>query len=853
MEHKKYQIDNTNYLTLDGSCTTIEVLKGHAYLFLSPVLEDGRLGARHEITDYPEGGTFPNIPSTDKYKLILTGTIGTEVLAKPFPDPDYELVLEEAQKLVEEKLLLEEEKERKRSLYQQELSDLAFSTALENISSVVNRKNLQDFGFEAEDSDLVKAFKIIAQKSGKMKVRTIPGRHYENSKQGLQSLAKDSTIRIREVVLREKWYREDNGHLIAFYKPEGEINLNFPNQEGMIPVALVKRTEKSGYIMFNPADGSQIKVTKEIADKIHPMVFMMYRGMNEEKITLKTVCKFVFLDIKADILRFILISLVCTLIGLITPLITRNFIDHVIPEAAKVQAVQICILVFICNISAMVGNLAKYFANIRMETKADSDLEASVMDRLLKLPVNFFKNFSSGDLAARTMTLTTIRKQIFGIVLSCFMNFVFSFVYLIQAFRFCSYFAKWGVLFCLFPIIISSIVCLITYRWERMLVDCQGKIQGMLLQFLNGVEKISNSHSEKRVFAQWSNEYIRQTKIAYFLGLVGIVSSIINTVYPTIVSIIFYYLYGRGIQLGTIASLTTGSFMAFLSAYSSFQSAFLGVAGSLLEIRNVIPLSKRIRPITDATPEIQDSKPPVEKLEGNIEIDHLNFRYGPDSPLVLKDVNMSIKKGEFVAIVGTSGAGKSTLMRLLLGFEKPESGGIFFDNQDMSAVDIGSLRRQMGVVLQNDTVLQGTILQNIVGSSGLKESDAWDAARKVSFDKDIQELPMGMFTMIPAGGSTLSGGQLQRLIIARAIIRKPNLLIFDEATSALDNLTQLTVRESLDNLHVTRIIIAHRLSTIINADKIYVMKDGQVVECGNYKELVAQGGYFAQLAKRQNV
>ncbi|MCR4822614.1 MAG: NHLP bacteriocin export ABC transporter permease/ATPase subunit [Treponema sp.] len=853
MEHKIYKIDNTNYLTMDGSPTTIKVLKGHAYLFLVPILEDGRLGARHEITHYSEGGSFPNIPGNENYKIILTGTIGTEVEAKAYPDEDYQQALEAAKELLIDRLEREEEKNRLLSIKQQELSDENFFHALENISSVVNRAKRQNLNFDSDEQPLVKVLKIIAEKSGGMNVKAFAGHIYQTNKTGLQKLAKDNNIRIREVVLRDKWYKEDNGHLIAFYKKEGDINLSFNVESDFVPVALIKNVERNGYVMVNPEDGSRTPVTKKNYHQIHPMAHMIYRAMNEEKITLKSVCKFVFTDIKADIFRFVLIGLLCTLIGLITPFITRNFIDYVIPEAAKSQAIQICILVFICNISAMIGSIAKYYANIRMETKADSDLESAVMDRLLKLPVGFFKNYSSGDLAARTMTLTTIRRQIFGIVLSCFMNFIFSFVYLIQEFRFCTYFAKWGILFCIFPIFISSLICFMTYKWEKMLVESQGKIQGMLLQYLNGVEKINNSHSEKRVFAQWSKEYIRQTKITYTLGIIGIVTSLINTIYPTLISILFYYLYGRGLRLQTIAGLTTGTFMAFLSAYSSFQSAFLGMAASLLEIRNVIPLTKRIQPILDAKPEIEESKPSVEIINGDIEINHLNFRYSPDGPLVLNDVNMSIKNKEFVAIVGTSGAGKSTLMRMLLGFEKPESGAIFFDNQDISMIDIGSLRRQMGVVLQNDTVLQGSILQNIVGSTGLREEDAWEAARQVALAKDIEEMPMGMMTMLPAGASILSGGQLQRLIIARAIIRKPKILIFDEATSALDNLTQMTVRESLDRLKVTRIIIAHRLSTIINADNIYVMKDGRVVESGNYQQLMEKDGYFAQLARRQNV
>ena len=854
MEHKIYNIDNTNFLTLDGTSTTITVLKGHAYLFVVPILEDGRLGARHEITDYEEDGTFPNIPSTDKYHVILTGTIGTQVEAKPYPDPDYKAALEAAQDLVIEALNVNTQRSDERSVKQQKLSDEAFSKSLANIASVVNRKKSADMLFNVDDEPIVKVFKVVAWNSNKTELRTIPGQHYESSKSGIQKLAKDNTIRVREVILRGKWFKEDSGHLMAFYKPDGKIDLDEQNDSSIVPVALIKRFERTGYDMINPADGSVTPVTRFNAGQIHPMAFMMYKSMQEEKISLKSICKFVFADIKADIVRFVIIGLLCTLIGLISPVITRNFIDYVIPEAAKSQAVQICVLVFFCNISSMIGQLAKYFANVRMETKADTDLEAAVMDRLLKLPVGFFKDYTSGDLAARTMTLSTIRKQIFSIVLSCFMNFIFSFVYLIQEFRFCAYFAKWGILFCIVPIVISCGICFITYKWEKMLVACQGKIQGMLLQFIQGVEKIVNSHSEKRVFSQWSTEYIRQTKIGYTLGLIGIVNALINSVYPTAVSIIFYYLYGRGIRLQTIAGLTTGTFMAFLNAYNSFQNAFLGVAGSLLEIRNVIPLSKRIQPILDAKPEVQEGKPPMDNLQGNIEISHLNFRYAPNQPLVLKDINMSIKSGEFVAVVGSSGAGKSTLLRMLLGFEKSETGSIFFDSMDMNEVDIGSLRRQMGVVLQNDTVLQGTIMQNIIGSTGLKEEDAWEAARKVAFDQDIEEMPMGMFTMIPAGGQTLSGGQLQRLIIARAIIRNPSVLIFDEATSALDNVTQSIVRQSLDMLKVTRIIIAHRLSTIINADRIYVMKDGEIVEVGTYDELmVKRNGYFAKLAKRQSV
>lgn len=855
MENKKYSINNSNYLVLDGSDSEIKILSGHGFLFISKKMPDGKLGARNAIADYKEGTFCPNIPGNEEYEIYLVGTEKTEVEAVKSQESDYQEKMLKRQQEIIAKLEEEKKSESLRNVEQQKLSDIHFSNAINNIASVVNPELEERTAYDTFDQPVVKAFKVLAEKMGGIKINAIPNRIYESNKNGFQALAKDSTVRIREVVLRDSWYKEDCGHLLGFYNPSANFDISVPldQVEGIIPVAIIRNNMNNTYSIIDCENQQQIVLNKFNAKKIYPMAFMAYKRFDNDKITIKEICKFVLKDIKADLVSYIVIGFLCTLIGLITPYITRNLIDQVIPNAEKNTAIHLCILTFFCNISAMIGGIAKYFTNLRMETRADSDLEAAVLDRLLKLPVGFFKEYSSGDLASRTMAVTSVRKQIFGIVLSCFMNFIFSFVYLIQEFHFCGYFAKWGILFCIVPILISVITSVITYKMQKSLVECQGKIQGMLLQFFTGIQKITNSNSEKRVFAEWSNEYIRQTKISYKLGNIGIYTDIINSLYPTIVTIILYFLFGQALESQKIEGLSTGSFLAFMSAYGSFQGAFLGVAGSLISIRNVIPLVKRIKPVLETQTEYEDSKPSIGNIKGELEINHLNFRYNQEAPLVLKDINIKVKQGEFVAIVGTSGAGKSTLMRIILGFEKAESGSVFVDNQDINSIDIGSLRRQMGVVLQNDTVLQGSIMQNILGSSGLKEEDAWEAARMVSFDKDIEAMPMGMFTMLPPGGKTLSGGQLQRLIIARALIRKPKLLIFDEATSALDNVTQQIVRQSLDELKVTKIIIAHRLSTIINADRIYVMKDGEIIESGSYNELINQNGYFAQLEKRQNV
>ena len=568
-----------------------------------------------------------------------------------------------------------------------------------------------------------------------------------------------------------------------------------------------------------------------------------------EKINDET--KLAFEDMRHDLIRYIWIGLLCTLIGLITPVVTKSFVDGIIPLAANNQAVQICILVFVCNISAMLGSLSKYLANLRMETRSGIDLESAFMARLLKLPVSFFKKYSSGELASRIAAVSVIRKKGFNIVFTLLLNFIFSFVYIIQAKHYCPALAKTGIILGLIPIFAGIITGLATYNLKESLTDIHGKIQGMLFQFFTGIEKLVNTNSEKRAYSRWAAAYENQIDKTYALNRFETTAAIINLIYPTVVSIAFYFVFGEAILLGKMGNVSTGSFLAFLTAYSLFQTALLRFSEGFIEVRDLIPLVKRIKPIIETQPENDEGKAEIKIEDGRIEVSHLRFRYSVESPLVLNDVSMKIEPGQFIAIAGSSGAGKSTLLRNLIGFEHAESGSIFYDDHDLNSLDLGMLRRQMGVVLQNDSVFQGTILQNIIGTSGLDENAAWEAARKVALDKDIEALPMGMNTMILSGGKSLSGGQLQRLVIARAIIRNPKILIFDEATSALDNLTQQAVSKSLEELKATRIVIAHRLSTIINADNIYVMKDGQIVESGNYNQLMKNKGWFAKLAERQ--
>jgi ABC-type bacteriocin/lantibiotic exporter with double-glycine peptidase domain len=304
---------------------------------------------------------------------------------------------------------------------------------------------------------------------------------------------------------------------------------------------------------------------------------------------------------------------------------------------------------------------------------------------------------------------------------------------------------------------------------------------------------------------------------------------------------------------GAETALSAGDFVAFTTAFGTTAAAILGLVGVVSTATQATALWERTRPIVQSAPEVAAGGADPGRLSGRVELAHVSFRYGGEGPLVLDDVSFAAAPGEFVALVGPSGAGKSTVFRLLLGFERPETGTISYDGQSLADVDARAVRRQLGSVIQNARILSGTIFQNIVGAANLTIEDAWEAARIAGIAEEIARMPMGMHTFISDVGAAFSGGQRQRLLLARAVVSRPRVLLFDEATSALDNRTQAAVSAALDELQATRIVIAHRLSTIRTADLILVLERGRIVEQGRYDELMARDGLFAGLARRQIV
>ncbi|NLT20149.1 MAG: NHLP bacteriocin export ABC transporter permease/ATPase subunit [Syntrophomonadaceae bacterium] len=687
------------------------------------------------------------------------------------------------------------------------------------------------------DNLLYKACLMVG-KSKKIRILPSYGLKHNNaeSKDLLGDIARASQIRTRQIILKDNWWKEDNGPLLVF------------RQEDNQPMALVP-INPTRYALYNPKDDSRIIVDAEVADSIKAQAYTFYRPLPAKEIGYRDLLAYLGDSIwKSDAVTVLLMGLLGGLLGMLTPIVTGIIFDRVIPDGERMLLIQIGFLLIAIAITTFAFNLTRAFAMHRIEGKTEADLQAAIWDRLLSLPVPFFKDYTAGELAGRAMGISQIRAILSGAVANTMISGIFSIFYMVVLFYYSWKLALISLLVVLLVMSISLLFGFLQLRYERQLIDLNNTLSGKVFGLLSGVSKIKTSGAEKRAFNNWAQDFSEVRDVTFRNENLGNKMAVFNSTVNVIATgIIFFSMFKlQGATLGA------GKFIAFNSAFSSFLGAMLEISAVVLQLNVIKPLYERTRPILEALPEFNQDKVDPGELNGNIEVSHVNFRYQPDGPLILNDIVLEINKGDYVGIVGPSGSGKSTLFRLLLGFEKPESGQIYYDQQDLENVDIRSIRRQLGVVLQSGQLMQGSIYDNIVAANpGLSINDAWEAARMAGMEDDIKNMPMGMHTMVSETGSTLSGGQKQRLLIARAIISRPKIIYFDEATSALDNKTQKIVSESLAGLGATRVVIAHRLSTIANCNKIIVMDHGRIVEQGSYQQLYEKGGIFKQMVQRQ--
>jgi NHLM bacteriocin system ABC transporter ATP-binding protein len=727
--------------------------------------------------------------------------------------------------------ITEADAEERQRLKVKEANDrAAFENALSRLGSILNPSGPAPVAGEGDA--LFTACRMIGEKMG-IAFRQ-PVREAMAGRDPLDAIARFSRVRSRQVLLKGEWHRNDHGPLLAFAG------------EGRKPVALLPAAPGS-YVLHDPSDRSRTKVTAEVAASLAPFACTFYRPFPDRALKGWDLFKFGLSGSLPDMWLILSVATCGAVLGLITPIATGIIINTVLPNAARSTLGQIALILITCAVASAMFDVTRAVALLRIESKMDASMQSGVMDRLLSLPVPFFRNFSAGDLAERTLGINYMRQIVSGVTTTAILAGVFSAFNFFLLFYYDQKLALVATLVIAVGIGFSSALSYLNVRHQRKLSGVQGKISGLVLQFITGISKIRLSGTEDRVFAVWAGEFAVQKRIAAQSRIIQGVQTTFNSSFPLLAAMALF----AWIALGSETFMSAGAFSAFHSAYISFQNAMLQMFAALMAALTIVPLLERAKPILQTMPESDVNKASPGILSGDIEVSHVDFRYSSNGPLVLNDVSLHVRPGEFVALVGSSGSGKSTLLRLLLGFELPEAGAIYYDDQDLAALDVREVRRQMGVVLQSGKVMAGDIFKNIVGSSNLTPDNAWEAARMAGFEDDIKEMPMGMNTVMPPGGGTLSGGQRQRLLIARAVVHKPRILYFDEATSALDNRTQEIVSRSLEKLQSTRIVIAHRLSTIVHADRIFVLDKGRIVQSGTYEQLIRQEGHFADLANRQ--
>jgi NHLM bacteriocin system ABC transporter ATP-binding protein len=649
----------------------------------------------------------------------------------------------------------------------------------------------------------------------------------------LLNIAAASRVRIRKVALRGEWWHEDNGPLLAFQGEERH------------PVALLPTSTRS-YVLIDPVTQTRQPVDAALARQLDFHGVSFYRPFPDRPLRAMDLLRFGLQACRRDLMTLLLMGLLVGLLGITMPIAVGAIFDTIIPSAQPSLLLQISVLLLVVALSTAAFQITRDLAVLRIEGKMEVALESATFDRLLDLPPAFFRNYTAGDLGLRALGIGVIRQTLSRVAVSALLSSVFSIFNLILLFF---YSAPLAVAALVLVLILTTVIIAAGYiqvRYERAMSAVQGRISGTVLQFINGIAKFRVAGAEQRAFAFWARAFSEQRRLAYKARLVANRLAIFTTVFSVVASMIIFWL-----TASSAGQLSTGGFLAFNAAFVQFLANAVALGTAFTAVLQVVPIYERVQPLLHTLPEVDDAKSDPGELSGSIEVSHISFRYTPNGPLILTDVSLQINPNEFVAFVGPSGSGKSTILRLLLGFETPEAGAILFDGHDLSGLDVRAVRRQIGVVLQSGKVMSADIYTNIAGSSGLSMDDAWEAARMAGLEEDIIFMPMGMQTVVNEGGSTLSGGQRQRLLIARAIASKPRIIFFDEATSALDNRTQEIISKSLESLAATKVVIAHRLSTIINADRIYVVAKGQIVQSGTYQELIQQSGLFAELATRQ--
>ncbi len=712
-----------------------------------------------------------------------------------------------------------------------ELDEQMFENSFQQLSEVITGPGKTTASMEQNQVDAQRAIEEIFRYL-RLDLIDVPD-DLKSMNERLEFMLRPTGVMRRRVELTDHWYRDGIGPLLGSLK-DGTVIALLPSVKG--------------YRYYDKAKGKYQHVTSRIAKNIELDAFCFYKAFPQKSLNIADLVWFIARSLSPwDYAKICLMTLVVTLIGMVTPFATQRFFQDVIPLGKMETAAPVAIFLIAALIAQSLFSVTNKVLSASIETKMNIQVKSAAMARLLNLPASFFNGYSSGELASRLSSVSELCSVLKDAILSSSLTSIFSLVYVAQMWSYAPAMVLPTIIVLLLNVAYTILSSYLQINHQRDLMKASAKLQGIVFALISGIQKIKLANAEKRMFARWAGFYKEKAHCQYHPPLIIKLGSTISVIFSFGALLVIF-------ASAALAQVDTASYMAFYAAYGMVSSALLQLGGIANSVAEIKPMLEMVNPIMKTAPELSPNRKPLTKLRGSVELNHVSFAYQEDGPNVIDDLSLSIKANQYVAIVGKTGCGKSTLIRLMLGFEKPQKGAVYYDAKELESLDIRSVRRNIGVVLQNGKLMAGDIYSNVIVSAPwLTVDEAMEALDMAGMSEDIANMPMGIRTLISEGSGGISGGQKQRLMIARAIAPKPRILIFDEATSALDNITQNQVAQSLDRLRCTRIVIAHRLSTIRKCDRIIFLDKGRIVEDGTFDELVALNGQFAEMVNRQMV
>ena len=661
-------------------------------------------------------------------------------------------------------------------------------------------------------------FMSMVSRSMLRQFRSDEGRQLDVS--SLDKLFIRQGVFFRQITLTGEWWKHTTGRLLAF------------TIEDDIPIVLMPGF--SSYTFINPNTGRREQVNPKI---FKPEAFCLTQPLPTGKLELSDLGRFAWQSLgKADLWAIFIACVSVVLLTMFTPYVTKIVFSEVVPSGSSSQLLPVAVLLFSAAFGLAMLHITRSLVVFRVKDKVEYTLQTALMTRLLHLPATVFRDWQAADLSSRVLSLSRFSGMLTENILTTVLSTIFS------AILFFQFFIYGGPLLFIGIGVLAVVLFfnLLNYYYTRIVQERvnpnRSKMYGLLYEMLGGMQKIRVNGAEERSFQQWAEHFAdsevnsaSQPMMYFYSSGMSYASRLL----PMIVTMWAAWKYELGLS----------DYIAYCAVLVIALSTINQLSVIMKQIGRVMPEVRMCRPILEASMEDAHEQHVLTQVEGAIEVSGLRFRYSENTSWIFNGLNLRIHQGEYVAIVGPSGCGKSTLLRLLLGFEKPEEGSIFYDHYNLREINMSSLRRNcVGVVMQDGRLIEGTLIDNILFTApAATEEDAWEAARLVDLVEDIHRMPNGMNTYITEDGRGISGGQRQRILLARALVQCPDIMLLDEATSALDNVTQQRVADYLASMKCTRITIAHRLETIRQCDRIIVLGNGRVTKEGTFDELMAAG------------